>query len=124
MSDVKIGVLLATRGLVMRAQREGTPANAEAFLELAERAEAADLDSIWVGDSLVSKPRLEPVTALAAASARTRRVRLGTAVMLPAIRHPVPLAHSLATLDVLSGGRLVVGAGDSHGVGVAPGRQA
>ena len=111
MGDVKVGVLLATRGLVMRAQREGTPANAEAFLELAERAEAAGLDSIWVGDSLVSKPRLEPVTALAAASARTRRVRLGTAVMLPAIRHPVPLAHSLATLDVLSNGRLVVGAG-------------
>ncbi len=111
MRDVKIGVLLATRGLVMRAQREGTPANAETFLELVERAEAAGLDSIWVGDSLVSKPRLEPVTALAAAAARSRRLRLGTAVMLPAIRHPVPLAHSLATLDVLSGGRLVIGAG-------------
>ena len=107
----KVGVLLATRGLVMRAQRESRPADAGAFLELAERAEAEGLDSVWVGDSLVSKPRLEPVAALAAIAARTTRVRLGTAVMLPAIRHPVPLAHSLATVDVLSRGRLIIGAG-------------
>ena len=107
----KVGVLLATRGLVMRAQREGRPADAGIFLELAERAEAEEIDSVWVGDSLVSKPRLEPVAALAAIAARTTRIRLGTAVMLPAVRHPVPLAHSLATVDVLSRGRLTIGAG-------------
>ena len=107
----KIGVLLGTRGLVMRAQREGRPADAGPMLELAERAEAAGIDSVWVGDSLTSKPRLEPVDAMAAVAARTKRVRIGTAVLLPAIRHPVPLAHSLATADVLSNGRLMVGAG-------------
>jgi alkanesulfonate monooxygenase SsuD/methylene tetrahydromethanopterin reductase-like flavin-dependent oxidoreductase (luciferase family) len=63
----------------------------------------------------VSKPRLEPVVVMAAVAARTSRVRIGTAVLLPALRHPVTLAHSLATVDVISGGRLVVGAGVGGG---------
>ena len=109
--DVKIGLLLGTRGLVMRAQREGRAVDAGPMLDLAERAEAAGLDSVWVGDSLLSKPQLEPVAAMAAVAARTSRVRIGTAVMLPAIRSLVPLAHSLATVDVLSGGRIVLAMG-------------
>ena len=109
--DVKIGLLLGTRGLVMRAQRESRAVDAGPMLDLAERAEAAGLDSVWVGDSLVSKPRLEPVAAMAAIAARTTRVRIGTAVLLPAIRSVVPLAHGLATVDVLSGGRTVLAMG-------------
>ena len=111
MSKPKIGLLLGTRGMVMRAQREGTQPSAIGMLSLAERAEAAGLDSVWVGDSLVSKPRLEPVTAMSAIAARTSRVRIGAAVLLPAIRNPVPLAHSIATADIVSGGRIVIGAG-------------
>ena len=111
MAKPKIGLLLGTRGMVMRAQREGTPYSADGMLALAERAEAAGLDSVWVGDSLVSKPRLEPVNAMTAIAARTSRVRIGTAVLLPAIRPPVPLAHSIATADIVSGGRIVIGAG-------------
>lgn len=107
----KIGILLGTRGLVMSAIRNGQPANADVMLELAERVDDASLDSVWVGDSLVSKPRLEPVAAMSAIAARTKNVRIGTAVMLPAIRHAVPLAHSLATADILSHGRIVIGAG-------------
>ena len=107
----KIGILLGTRGLVMRAQREGRHPDADGVLELAQRAEAAGLDSVWVGDSLVSKPRLEPVAVMAALAARTSRVKIGTAVLLAANRSPVPLAHSLATVDVLSHGRVVVAAG-------------
>ena len=109
--DTKIGILLGTRGLVMKAQREGVPANADVMLELAERVDQAGLDSVWVGDSLVSKPRLEPVAAMSAIAMRTKHVRIGTAVMLPALRHSVPLAHGLATADVLSHGRIVIGAG-------------
>jgi alkanesulfonate monooxygenase SsuD/methylene tetrahydromethanopterin reductase-like flavin-dependent oxidoreductase (luciferase family) len=109
--DTKIGILLGTRGLVMAAQREGRAANADVMLELAERVDQAGLDSVWVGDSLVSKPRLEPVAAMSAIAMRTKNVRIGTAVMLPAIRHAVPLAHELATADVLSHGRIVIGAG-------------
>ena len=111
MSKPKIGLLLGTRGMVMRAQREGTPYSADGMLDLAERAEAAGLDSVWVGDSLVSKPRLEPVAAMSAIASRTSRVRIGTAVLLPAIRPPVPLAHGIATADIVSGGRIVIGAG-------------
>ncbi len=111
MARPNIGLLLGTRGMVMKAQRDGVQPSADAMLTLAERAEAAGLDSVWVGDSLVSKPRLEPVAAMAAIAARTSRVRIGTAVLLPAIRHPVPLAHSLATADIVSNGRIVVGAG-------------
>ena len=69
------------------------------------------MDSVWVGDSLTAKPRLEPLTTLAAVAAGTRRVRIGTAVLLPALRHPVTSAHVIGTLDVLSEGRLVLGCG-------------
>ena len=49
------------------------------------------------GDSLTAKPRLEPLSVLSAVAARTQRVRLGTAVLLGALRHPVLLAHAAAT---------------------------
>jgi alkanesulfonate monooxygenase SsuD/methylene tetrahydromethanopterin reductase-like flavin-dependent oxidoreductase (luciferase family) len=104
----KIGVLLPTRGLLLGGDQ---PANADRILRMAERVEAAGLDSVWVGDSLVAKPRLEPMAALGAIAARTSRVRLGTAVLLPALRHPVLLAQTMATVDLISGGRLIIGAG-------------
>ena len=78
---------------------------------MAQRVEEAGLDSVWVGDSLVAKPRLEPLATLGALAARTNRVRLGTAVLLPALRHPVLLAQTMATVDLISSGRLVIGAG-------------
>ena len=104
----KIGVLLPTRGLLLGGEQ---PANADRILRMAERVEAAGLDSVWVGDSLVAKPRLEPLAALGAIASRTSRVRLGTAVLLPALRHPVLLAQTMATVDLISGGRLIIGAG-------------
>lgn len=105
---LKLGILLPTRGLVMSS--EGPP-DVEPLMAMAEQAEQAGLDSVWVGDSLTAKPRLEPLTTLAAAAMRTRRVRLGTAVMLAGLRHPVALAQAAATVDAISGGRLVLGAG-------------
>ncbi len=74
---------------------------------------AADLgyDSLWVGDSLTARPRHDPLTLLAGLATAVDRVELGTAVLLPALRNPVVLAHQLATLDQLSEGRLIVGAG-------------
>ena len=66
---------------------------------------------MWVGDSLLARPRHDPLTLLAAVAARTKKVQLGTAVFLPALRNPVVLAHQLATLDQISEGRLVLGAG-------------
>ena len=107
-SNVKLGILLPTRGLLLRNQQ---PPNIHRIIELAETVEQQGLDGVWVGDSLVAKPRMEPLTVLSALAACTSRVRLGTAVLLPALRQPVLLAQMLATVDLISGGRLVIGAG-------------
>ena len=90
---------------------KGTPEAFGQIIDLAQTAERAGLDSVWVGDSLTAKPRLEPLTTLTAVASHTERVRLGTAVLLAALRHPVHLAHQAATLDFISGGRVVLGAG-------------
>lgn len=80
------------------------------LLDLAVRAEAGGFDSVWVGDSLFSKPRWDPIVLLSAAAVVTRRVRLGTACLMVSQRHPLHLAQQWATLDALSGGRTVLGA--------------
>jgi probable F420-dependent oxidoreductase len=103
---VEIGVLLPTREAIMSGRPQTGP-----LLAMAERAEAAGLDSVWIGDSITARPRHEPLTLLAAVAARTRRVRLGTAVLLPALRNPVVLAHVVGTLDRIAEGRLVLGVG-------------
>ena len=89
---------------------EGEPRVAP-LLDLAKRASDLGFDSIWVGDSLLARPRHEPLTLLAAVAARLPRVEVGTAVLLPAMRNPVLLAHQLATLDQIAEGRLIVGIG-------------
>ncbi len=102
----EFGVLLPTREAVMSGRPETAP-----LLAMAERAEAAGFDSVWIGDSLTARPRHEPLTLLAAVAARTRRVRLGTGVLLPALRNPVVLAHVVGTLDRVAGGRVILGVG-------------
>ncbi|MSQ22548.1 MAG: LLM class flavin-dependent oxidoreductase [Dehalococcoidia bacterium] len=104
----KLGILLPTRGVILK---DGAHPDLSPLFAMAEQAEQAGLDSIWVGDSLLSKPRLEPLATLAALAMKTSRVRLGTAVMLGPLRQPVQLAQMAATVDVLSGGRLVLGMG-------------
>lgn len=81
------------------------------LITLAERAEQLGYHSIWVGDSITSRPRHEPLTMLTAIAMRTTNATLGTAVLLPALRHPVAMAHQVATLDRLAEGRLVLGVG-------------
>ena len=105
---MRFGILLPTRRLVMEG---GTPGQFKEIISLAQTTEQAGLDSVWVGDSLTAKPRLEPLSTLTAVAMETERVRLGTAVLLPALRHPVHLAHQAATVDFISGGRLILGAG-------------
>lgn len=103
---ISLGYLLPTRESIM----EGRP-EAEPLLKLAERAEALGYDSVWVGDSLLARPRHEPITLLAGVAGRTKRVLLGTAVLLPMLRNPVLLAHQVATLDQISMGRVILGVG-------------
>jgi probable F420-dependent oxidoreductase len=85
------------------------PARLRAFLT---RAETLGFASAWVVEQILGRiPSLEPVTALTYAAAVTTRMRLGSAVLLTALRSPVHLAKSLSSLDHLSGGRLDVGVG-------------
>src|SRR5499433_3816469 len=103
---VELGVLIPTREAIMSGRPETGP-----LLTMAERAEGAGFDSVWIGDSITARPRHEPLTLMAAIAARTRRVRLGTGVLLPALRPPVVLAHVVGTLDRIAEGRVILGVG-------------
>jgi len=95
------GLTLSNRALVTR----GTPP--KALIDMAVAAEASGaVDAIWVGDSILSKPRLECIPLLGAIAARTSHVKLGVACMATiAQRNAMLLALQWASLDVLSGGR-------------------
>src|SRR5712691_6783206 len=84
------------------------------LLDLSQVVEERGFDSVWVGDSLFSKPRYEPISLLSAISQRTSRVKLGTACMVTSTRNPLYLALEWATLDVISGGRTILGAGKGN----------
>jgi alkanesulfonate monooxygenase SsuD/methylene tetrahydromethanopterin reductase-like flavin-dependent oxidoreductase (luciferase family) len=86
-------------------------ADPSSLYQIAERAEALGFHSVWVGDSLTARPRIDALTTLAAVGARTQRVRLGTAIFLAALRNPILLAYQLASLDWITGGRVDLGVG-------------
>lgn len=85
----------------------------------ARDAEAAGADDLWVSDHLIlprgsTRPPEsfhDPLTVLTWAAAATSRVGLGTSVLVAPYRHPVVLAKAIASLDALSGGRVVLGLG-------------
>jgi alkanesulfonate monooxygenase SsuD/methylene tetrahydromethanopterin reductase-like flavin-dependent oxidoreductase (luciferase family) len=106
---LRFGLTLANRGVLLGIT---TPAT---LLELADCAEQDDnFDSVWVGDSLFAKPRLDAVTLLAAIAGRTKRLRLGPACLASfPLRHPLTFAYEWASLDCISSGRtaLIICAG-------------
>lgn len=95
------GLILANRAVVLGAIKVSD------LVDLTVQAERSGaFDAVWVGDSLLAKPRLESVTLLSALAAVTTKVRLGVGCMATFVhRHPVMLAHQWASLDVLSNGR-------------------
>jgi alkanesulfonate monooxygenase SsuD/methylene tetrahydromethanopterin reductase-like flavin-dependent oxidoreductase (luciferase family) len=103
--DIRLGVLVPTG----KAQWGEGPDPRE-LIDFAIRAESLGYDSLWVNDSLLT-PRIEALTMLAAVAAVTERVTLGTAALLPVLRRPVQAAQALASIDLLSGGRLAVAVG-------------
>lgn len=101
---MELGLTLPNRGVLFGAT------TVDEMLELAEDGERSRVfGSVWVGDSIMAKPRLESLTLLAAIAARTRRVKLGAACLasFPS-RHPVLLAYQWASLDVISQGRTIL----------------
>ena len=101
MPSQSFGLILANRAVVLGAIK------ARDLLDIAVEGERSGVfDALWVGDSLLAKPRLESVTLLAALAGVTERVRLAVGCMATFVhRHPVMLAQQWASLDVLSGGR-------------------
>src|SRR5437667_6528452 len=99
----------------------GATSYPEALMHLAQTAETAGFESLWAGEHSVlaeSTTRmsptlrlLNPVVALTYVAAHTSTIRLGTGVLLLPQHQPLILAKQLATLDVLSNGRLMVGVG-------------
>jgi alkanesulfonate monooxygenase SsuD/methylene tetrahydromethanopterin reductase-like flavin-dependent oxidoreductase (luciferase family) len=102
----RIGVLLPTREQAIAGSFAATP-----LLDFAGKAERLGFDSLWAGDSLTARPRLDPLIVLAAAGALTSRITLGTAALTPALRPPLIGANKLASLDHVCGSRLVLGLG-------------
>ena len=96
-----LGLILANRAVVLGAVK------ARDLLDIAADAERSGVfDAVWVGDSLLAKPRLESVTLLSALAGVTERVRLAVGCLATFVhRHPVLFAQQWASLDVLSGGR-------------------
>jgi len=84
------------------------------FAEMVDALEAEGFDSLWLSERLTGQS-FDPVVGLSFAAGRTRRIKLGTSVMVLPGRNPVVVAKELATLDVLCGGRLL----PAFGLGVA-----
>jgi len=105
---MEIGVLLHTRQII---RQEDAAKSFEQLWSDAAQAEELGFDHIWLGDSVtvLDKARGDCLTTMAALAARTNKIRIGAVPMLPALRNPVLLAHALATLDVISKGRIILG---------------
>lgn len=108
---LELGYLLPTRERIMVGKHETGD-----IIALGDLADQLGIDSVWIGDSLLAKPRHDPLTLIAAIAARTEKVKIGTAVLLPMLRNPVLLAHQVATLDQISEGRVILGVGTARDV--------
>ena len=115
---MRLGLVHINMGLMSRP---------DVLAEAARAAEAAGFDSVWAGEHVVlpdpqvppspmrpQDPALDPLLALAWAAAHTATIRLATGIVILPQRNPVVLAKQVATLDVLSGGRVILGIGAGY----------
>jgi len=105
--DVHLGVVALLSG------NQWAGAEPLELVRLVRTVEDLGFASLWANDSLFG-PRLEALTFLAAAASVTERITLGTAALLPALRRPVQTAQALASLDLVSQGRLTIGVGAGY----------
>jgi alkanesulfonate monooxygenase SsuD/methylene tetrahydromethanopterin reductase-like flavin-dependent oxidoreductase (luciferase family) len=108
---VRVGVLLPTREMAITGSYAMT-----ALIDFAREAERLGFDSLWAGDSLTARPRLDPLIVLAAVAAITERVTLGTAALTAVLRNPLIGANMITSLDHASGSRLAIGLGSGFPV--------
>jgi len=105
----------------------GVAGNVEAMISIAKAAEASGIESVWTGEHVVlpdprvapspsdpQTPLLDPAVALSHIAAHTERLRLGTGVIILPQRNPLVLAKELASVDVVSRGRLIFGLGAGY----------
>lgn len=109
---VNVGIGLFTGQIPMGSERTFAREYAE-MLELVRLAEAVGFDSAWVSEHHGSSDGYMPslLPTLAAFAGATERLMLGTGVLLTPMHHPLRLAEDAATVDLLSGGRLLLGLG-------------
>lgn len=108
----RFGLTLPNRGIIIGAT------TVDEMYTLAQRAEEADWDSVWVGDSIFAKPRLDALVLLGALAAKTKRVKLGPCCFASTpLRNALLLAYQWCSLDVLSGGRTIFVACQGGGPG-------
>jgi probable F420-dependent oxidoreductase len=86
----------------------------KALIEYGEKVEALGYDSLWVWDHILlgvepNFPIMDSLTTLTTIAARTKRIKLGTGILVLPLRNPVALAKQLATMDQFSSGRLIMG---------------
>lgn len=99
-------------GVVGSGQQPVQMPDAQALRRVARLAEDAGYDSLWTTDHIsFANPILEGVVALAFFAACTERIRIGTGIYLLPLRHPSLVAKQVASIDVLSGGRVILGVG-------------
>jgi len=90
---------------------------AEAICNYAELAEAVGLDSIWLSDHIVTRnPTLDISCLFAMIAGRTKRLKMGPSVLTLPARHPVHVAKTYATLDDISGGRMIMAVGSGSDI--------
>ncbi len=101
--SVKIG--LAGASVMAREGRD-------AFMAYVDAAEELDWDSVWFSDRIVGPAwRMDPLAGMALIAGRTEKLKFGTGVLIMSVRSPVSTAREVATIDLLSNGRLVLGVG-------------
>ncbi|MFE2099594.1 LLM class flavin-dependent oxidoreductase [Streptomyces sp. NPDC059468] len=103
---LQIGILLPTREQAINGTYAAAP-----LIDFAKTAETLGFDSLWAGDSLTARPRLDPLIVLSAAAAATNRITVGTAALTPALRHPLIGANMIASLSHVAADRLILGLG-------------
>ena len=111
-SNVSFGVHLPTR---MLPGVESPPPSHHDLIDIVDSAKEAGFSAIWVTDHIVySDPWMDCMLLLAAIAGRVGEhgLRIATGVLGMPLRHPVALAQSFATLDILSGGNLTIGVGE------------